>query len=159
MTRPEAVEALEACRARGLTLATAESCTGGMVSEWLTEIPGSSAVVRGGVVAYADDVKAALLGVSEQTLDRHGAVSRETAIEMARGVRAALGADVGVSITGVAGPDGGTPDKPVGRVELSVAAPQGERGLRLDLGGDRASIREQSARAALELVVTLLREN
>src|SRR5262249_38412939 len=107
---------LDLCRAQGLTLATAESCTGGLVAGRLTAIPGSSDVVLGGIVSYANEVKRDVLGVSAETLAVHGAVSAETAVEMVQGARRALGADVAVSITGVAGPDGGTPEKPVGLV-------------------------------------------
>ena len=105
---------LDLCRARGLTLATAESCTGGMVAARLTAVPGASDVFRGAVVAYANEVKELGLDVPESLLAEHGAVSAEVARAMAEGVRARLGADVGVAVTGVAGPDGGTPDKPVG---------------------------------------------
>src|SRR5581483_9783961 len=108
------------CRARGFSLATAESCTGGLVAARLTSVPGSSDVVLGGVVAYANEVKRAELGVSEELLARHGAVSAEVAAAMAAGVRARLGADVGLAVTGVAGPAGGTPEKPVGLVYLHV---------------------------------------
>ena len=106
---------------RGLKLAVAESCTGGLVSHRLTNVPGSSAYFTGGVVAYAYEAKAALLHVSWDTLRAHGAVSRETVIEMARGVRTALGADISVSVSGVAGPGGGLPDKPVGTVYVALA--------------------------------------
>ena len=115
---------LSLLRERGLTLATAESCTGGLVSARLTDVPGSSAVFVGGVVAYSNDVKAAQLGVPEAVLREHGAVSAETAAEMARGARERLGADVAVSVTGVAGPDGGTEEKPVGLVFLHASGPR-----------------------------------
>ena len=105
---------LEACRARGFTLATAESCTGGLVAGRLTDVPGSSDVVLGGVVAYANEVKVSELGVPQTMLDTHGAVSEEVVRAMADGVRSRLGADVGIAVTGVAGPGGGTADKPVG---------------------------------------------
>jgi nicotinamide-nucleotide amidase len=143
-------------RERGLTLATAESCTGGLVAARLTDVPGASDVFLGAVVAYADDVKAAQLGVPEQVLREHGAVSAETAAAMTRGARERLGADVAVSVTGVAGPDGGSADKPVGLVFLHAAGPTGELARRLDVPGDRETIRLRSTVAALHLVRQLV---
>jgi nicotinamide-nucleotide amidase len=125
--RPVEELVLSLCRARGLTLATAESCTGGMVAERLTEVPGSSDVFLGGVVAYADALKRAELGVPAEVLERHGAVSAETAAAMAQGARERLGADIAVAVTGIAGPGGGTPEKPVGLVYVHAAGPDGER--------------------------------
>jgi nicotinamide-nucleotide amidase len=145
-------------RERGLTLATAESCTGGLVSVRLTDVPGSSDVFVGGIVAYSNDVKAAELGVSEDVLREHGAVSAETAAAMAHGSRERLGADVTVSVTGVAGPDGGTEEKPVGLVFLHASGPMGEKQLRFDFPGDRATIRGRAAVAALHLVRRLVTE-
>ena len=107
--------------ARNLTLALAESCTGGLISHRLTEVPGSSTYFLGGIVAYAYDVKERQLGVKHNTLYDHGAVSAETALEMARGARRALGTDIGLGVTGIAGPGGGMPGKPVGLVHLAVA--------------------------------------
>jgi len=147
---------LDLCRARGLTLATAESCTGGLVAARLTSVPGSSDVVLGGVVAYANAVKEAELGVPADVLERHGAVSAETAAAMARGARERLGADVAVSVTGVAGPDGGTAEKPVGLVYVHAEGPHGGLGRELSFPGDRASIRARSVVVALHLVRTLL---
>jgi nicotinamide-nucleotide amidase len=144
------------CRARGLTLATAESCTGGLVAARLTDVPGSSDVFVGGVVAYSDDVKERALDVPRDTLARHGAVSEETAAAMADGVRARLGADVGVAVTGVAGPGGGTPEKPVGLVLFHVAGPDGEKALRFEMPGERDWIRSRSAVTALHLTRRLL---
>jgi nicotinamide-nucleotide amidase len=149
---------LSLLRERGLTLATAESCTGGLVSARLTDVPGSSAVLVGGIVAYSNDVKAAQLGVPEAVLQEHGAVSAETAAAMARSARERLGADVAVSVTGVAGPDGGTEEKPVGLVFLHASGPQGERHLRFDFPGDRATIRGRATVAALHLVRRLVTE-
>jgi nicotinamide-nucleotide amidase len=143
-------------RERGLTLATAESCTGGLVSVRLTDVPGSSDVLVGGIVAYSNDVKAAQLGVPEEVLREHGAVSAETAAAMARGARERLGADIAVSVTGVAGPDGGTEEKPVGLVFLHASGPMGEQQLRFDFPGDRATIRGRAAVAALHLVRRLV---
>ena len=149
---------LSLLRERGLTLATAESCTGGLVSARLTDVPGSSDVFVGGIVAYSNDVKAAQLGVSEDVLREHGAVSAETAAAMARGARERLGADVAVSVTGVAGPGGGTEEKPVGLVFLHASGPMGERHLRFDFPGDRPTIRGRAAVAALHLVRRLVTE-
>ena len=147
---------LDLCRARGLTLATAESCTGGLVSARLTSVPGSSTVFLGGVVAYADGVKERELGVPASLLAEHGAVSAEAAQAMAQGVRERLGADVGVAVTGVAGPDGGTEDKPVGLVFVHAAGPEGEEARRTELPGDREMVRGRAAAAALHLVRRLL---
>src|SRR5262249_25689208 len=137
-----AVEALVLglCRERGLTLATAESCTGGLVAARLTSVPGSSDVFLGAVVSYADAVKVDELGVREAMLAAHGAVSAETAEAMARGVRARLGAAVGVAVTGIAGPDGGTPEKPVGLVFLHASGPDGELAESFSLPGDRGTV-------------------
>ena len=150
---------LDACRARGLTLATAESCTGGLVAARLTSIPGSSDVVLGGVVAYANDVKTGELGVSPELLERHGAVSSEAAEAMAAGARARLGAGVAVAVTGVAGPEGGTDEKPVGLVYLHVQGPSGDLPRELNLPGDREAIRGRATAAALHLVRTLLAQS
>ena len=147
---------LELCRTRGLRLATAESCTGGMVAARLTDVPGSSDVVLGGVVAYANEVKTAELGVAEALLTAHGAVSAEVAAAMAAGVRSRLGADVGISVTGVAGPGGGTQEKPVGLVHFHVSSPDGESGRQFSLPGDRETIRARATVAALHLVRTVL---
>ena len=150
---------LERLRARRLTLATAESCTGGLVAARLTDVPGSSDVFLGSVVAYSDAVKALQLGVPQAVLDAHGAVSAETAEAMARGVRERLGADIGVAVTGVAGPGGGTSEKPVGLVFLHASGPMGERTLRLDFPSDRETIRARSAVAALHLVRQLVAQS
>ena len=149
---------LQLLRERGLTLATAESCTGGLVGARLTEVAGSSDVYVGGVVAYSDEVKREQLGVSAETLAAHGAVSAETAAEMARGARVRLGAGVAVSVTGIAGPDGGTEEKPVGLVHLHASGPMGERSLRFDFPGDRETIRGRATVGALHLVRRLVTE-
>lgn len=138
--------------ARSLTLAVAESCTGGLVGHRVTNVPGSSDYYRGSVTAYADDVKEALLHVSERTLVEHGAVSEQTAREMAEGVRTVVKADLGVSVTGIAGPTGGTPKKPVGLVYVALAAPDGEWVDRYVFEGDRWENKARSADAALDLV-------
>ena len=143
---------LALCRARGLTLATAESCTGGMVAERLTAVSGASDVFVGAVVAYANAVKERELGVPADVLAAHGAVSEEAARAMARGARERLEADVAVAVTGIAGPDGGTPEKPVGLVHLAVAGPDGEDAVVTSFPGDRDGIRRRAAVTALHLV-------
>jgi nicotinamide-nucleotide amidase len=154
--RPVEELVMELARARGLTLATAESCTGGLVAGRLTSVAGSSDVFRGSVVAYSNEVKIAALGVAEETLAQHGAVSPETALELARGARCTLGADVTVSVTGIAGPGGGTREKPVGIVYLCAAGPDGEIEQQLRFGGGRNQIRRYAAVAALHLLRRLL---
>jgi nicotinamide-nucleotide amidase len=148
---------LDLCRARGLTLATAESCTGGMIAERLTGVPGSSDVFAGAIVAYADAVKVAKLGVPEPMLAQYGAVSAEAAEAMAAGARRELGVDVAIAATGVAGPGGGTAEKPVGLVYLNVAGSDGARAEELRLWGDRDAIRRRATVTALHLVRRLLR--
>jgi nicotinamide-nucleotide amidase len=150
---------LDACRARGLTLATAESCTGGLVAARLTAIPGASDVFRGAVVAYADEVKEAELGVPRAVLTEHGAVSAEVAEAMAAGARERLGVDVAVAVTGVAGPGGGSAEKPVGLVFFHAETPEGGRGSSFSFPGDRDAIRRRAAVAALHLVRRVLAQN
>jgi PncC family amidohydrolase len=145
-------------RAGRLTIAVAESCTGGLLAGILTEVPGSSEYFLGGVIAYADEVKHRLLGVSEETLAAHGAVSAEVALEMARGVQAATGASLAVSVTGIAGPGGGTPDKPVGLTYIGLAGPGVEQVERRVWQGDRPGNREASADLALRMVLAHLAE-
>jgi nicotinamide-nucleotide amidase len=157
--RPVAEHVLALCRARGLTLATAESCTGGLVAALLTEIPGSSDVFLGSVVAYANEVKERELGVARDLLDRHGAVSPEVAEAMARGARERLAADVAVSVTGIAGPDGGSEAKPVGLVFCHAEGPEGGLGRESNFPGDRDSIRGRAAVTALHLVRRVLIQN
>jgi nicotinamide-nucleotide amidase len=154
--RPVEELVLDGAREEGLALAAAESCTGGLVAARLTSVPGSSDVFRGGVVAYGDEVKRAQLGVSGETLAEHGAVSAETAAEMAFGAREALGADVAVSVTGIAGPGGGTPEKPVGLVYLHASGPGAELARELHLPGDREAVRRRATAAALHLLRELL---
>jgi len=146
----------EELRKRGLHIALAESCTGGLLAKRFTDFPGSSDFFLGGVVAYDDAVKRAVLGVGEETLTRHGAVSEEVALEMAEGARIHMNADVGIGITGIAGPGGGTPDKPVGTVCLAVVL--GDRAdVRRTLQiGDRDDIRERSAQGALFILLRML---
>lgn len=141
----------------GRTIATAESCTGGLLAARLTERPGSSAYVRGGLVVYANEVKVALAGVDSGVIERVGAVSVEVAEALADGARGRLGAEVGVGVTGVAGPGGGTEGKPVGLVCVSVAGPDGARLTRsVHLPGGRTDVRERSTVVALHLVRRLL---
>ena len=138
-------------RARGLTIAVAESCTGGLLGERITNIPGSSDVFVGGVIAYRNDVKLRELGVSAEDVERHGAVSELVARQMASGVRERLSVDVGVAVTGIAGPGGGTKEKPVGLVWIAVHATE-LKARRFHLIGDRGEIRQRAAQAALEMV-------
>lgn len=156
--RPVEELVLELCRARGLTLGTAESCTGGLVAARLTSVAGSSDVFRGAVVAYADDVKEEL-GVPRETLERHGAVSAETARALAASARERLGVDVAVAVTGIAGPGGGSAEKPVGLVYLHAAGPDGELPADFGYPSDRGTIRARAAAAALHLVRRLLTRN
>jgi nicotinamide-nucleotide amidase len=143
---------IERCRARNLHVAVAESCTGGLLGARITAIPGSSDVFLGGVIAYANSVKRDELGVSEATLADHGAVSEPTAREMASGVRTRLDADIGVGITGVAGPGGGTAEKPVGLVWIAVDIGGDVRTFGGRLIGDRSEIRFRATQAALEII-------
>lgn len=157
----QAVEAivLGVARERGLTIGAAESCTGGLVSARLTSVPGSSDVFVGGIVAYDDRLKLDGLNVPAEVLERHGAVSAETAAAMAAGARSALGTDVGVSVTGVAGPGGGTPQKPVGLVFIHAEASGSSHGVELRLPGDRGAVRRRAAASALHLLRRLLTQN
>lgn len=142
---------LERCRVLRLGLAVAESCTGGMLGERLTSIPGSSDVFLGGVIAYHNDIKREVLGVRQHDLERFGAVSEQVALQMASAVRQRMGADVGVSITGIAGPGGGSVEKPVGLIWVAVDATSAQA-RRFHVGGDRDEIRQRAAQAALEMV-------
>jgi nicotinamide-nucleotide amidase len=139
-------------QARGWRLAVAESCTGGLIGGRLTDVAGSSAWFAGGVVAYANDIKTSLLGVPEAWLAEHGAVSEPVGRAMAEGARARLSADVAIAVTGIAGPTGGTPAKPIGTVVIALALPTGTSARTLQLIGDRPMIRQHSVIAALEWV-------
>jgi PncC family amidohydrolase len=141
-----------ALTARKLTLAVAESCTGGLIGHRLTNVPGSSTYFLGGVIAYAYEAKEHILGVHHLTLYEHGAVSEPTAREMAHGVRRELSADIGLAVTGIAGPGGGLPGKPVGLTWVALSARDFERAEHYIWQGDRATNKEKSAEAALELV-------
>jgi nicotinamide-nucleotide amidase len=142
----------QALRTAGLTLATAESCTGGLAASMITAVPGSSDYFVGGCVAYSNGLKERLLGVSRWTLDRHGAVSREAVLEMASGARERMGAGLAVSVSGVAGPAGGTAEKPVGLVHFALAGPAGAHAIARRFPGDRAMVQRAAAYTALELV-------
>lgn len=135
-----------------MKLAVAESCTGGLVGHRLTDVPGASAYYQGSITAYANEAKERILRVRHRTLSRYGAVSEQAAREMAQGVRRALRADVGLSVTGIAGPDGGSPDKPVGLVYVALAAPDGEWVERCEWSGNRWENKAYSAEAALDLL-------
>jgi nicotinamide-nucleotide amidase len=154
--RPIEQIVLELARELRLKLATAESCTGGLVGARLTEVPGASEVFLGAIVAYANEIKQALLGVSPETLERFGAVSAECALEMARGARRALAADVALSVTGIAGPDGGSAEKPVGLVFICAAGEKETLAQEIRFSGDRDQIRRYATVAALHLMRRLL---
>ena len=142
----------EAAARGGLRVATAESCTGGMLAKTITDLSGASAYFVGGVIAYADDVKVDRLGVDPASLEEHGAVSRVVALEMAAGAAHRFGADVAMAVTGIAGPDGGTPEKPVGTVWMAVTLPDGTANARLErFEGDRAAVRRMSVATVLEM--------
>lgn len=155
--KPEAKLA-SALYSRGWTLALGESCTGGLIAHRITEIPGSSEYFLGGVVAYSNPVKESLLNVQPETLEAVGAVSEETAREMARGAREVMRAAVGVSVTGIAGPGGATEGKPVGLTFISVSTPDGEWVERHVFEGDRHANKQASAEAALKLLLQVLSE-
>lgn len=146
----------ELLRPLGLKLAVAESCTGGLVGHRITNVPGSSEYFLGGVTAYAYEAKVKLLGVSWDTLTRYGAVSRETVLEMARGARRALEADIGISVSGIAGPGGGMPEKPVGLTWIGLSASGFEEARSFVFPGDRLEVKEQAAEQALRLLTEYL---
>lgn len=148
-----AVTVQQRCLAAGVRVSTAESCTGGLIGHALTEIAGSSDYFQGGVVSYSDEVKGQVLGVPVATLEHHGAVSAQTAVAMAEGVRRALGTDVAVAVTGIAGPGGGSDAKPVGLTYVAVADSEGHDVRRYQWSGDRAANKLASASAALELLL------
>ena len=143
---------VELLKARGLTCATAESCTGGGVGSAITAVPGSSAVFAGGVISYSNDVKREVLGVKAETLQAVGAVSSETAAQMAEGTRRLMKTDLAVSLTGIAGPDGGSDEKPVGLVWFGLATKDGVRTEKAIFRGDRAQVRAQAITHALGML-------
>lgn len=150
-TDPAAAAAtlIEALSGRGLTVATAESCTGGWIGKCLTDVSGSSAVYGCGIISYSNEAKASILGVSEETLAEHGAVSKAVVIEMAEGVRRLASADLAVAVSGVAGPGGGSADKPVGTVWFAWASPKGTDAAASRFSGDRDAVRRQAVANAL----------
>ncbi|MEM7044601.1 MAG: CinA family protein [Pseudomonadota bacterium] len=151
-----ALEIIQICTVRGLTIATAESCTGGLISACLTEVPGSSAVLDRGFVTYSNRAKEDLLGVPEAILQTHGAVSAETAEAMASGAREQAGVDLAIAVTGIAGPGGGSREKPVGLVHIALATAERLDGVREMFKGDRQSVRQQTLESALLLIRTSL---
>jgi PncC family amidohydrolase len=146
----------ESLRQRGLRLAVAESCTGGLIGHRITNIAGSSTYFIGGVTSYAYEAKVRLLGVRWETLEKYGAVSRETVLEMARGVRNVLAADVGIAVSGIAGPGGGTAEKPVGTTWIGLSTPDHEHAWLYQFEGDRLQIKEQAAEQALSRLAEYL---
>lgn len=146
----------ELLRRRGLRLAVAESCTGGLIGHRITNVAGSSTYYMGSVTAYAYEAKVRLLGVRWATLEKYGAVSKETVLEMAKGVRRALAADIGLSVSGIAGPGGGTPEKPVGLLWIGLSVASVDEAWRFVFPGDRMEVKSQSAEAALQLLVDYL---
>lgn len=152
-----AAETLAALKAAGMTIATAESCTGGLIAGALTAIPGSSDVVYGGYVTYADEAKIAMIGVPFALLRQFGAVSREVAEAMADGALATAGTHMAVAVTGIAGPDGGSPEKPVGLVHFAVATEAGTTHLSRVFPGDRDTVRHATVVEALKLVLKAAR--
>jgi len=143
-------------RRRKFRLSTAESCTGGLIGHRLTNVPGSSDYYLGGVIAYSNEVKMNQLGVKSETLERFGAVSRETVLEMARGIRDLLKAEIGLSVSGIAGPGGGSPDKPVGLTWIGLSAIGYEQAWSYRWSGERLQVKEQTAEQALQLLVNFL---
>jgi PncC family amidohydrolase len=145
-------------RKRELKLALAESCTGGLIGDRITNVPGSSEYFLGGIVAYAYEAKVALLGVSWDTLNTKGAVSQETVLEMARGARRILNTDIAVAVTGIAGPGGGTPEKPVGTTWIGLVAKEGEWIRLFQFSGNREQNKISSANAALQMLLDFLQD-
>ena len=146
-------------RARRLTIACAESCTGGLLTSTLTDIPGSSSYVMGSVVSYSNDVKSRILHVSEETLLLHGAVSEETAREMAEGVRQLMQTDIGVGITGIAGPDGGSAEKPVGLIYIAAADRTHTSVAKNNFSGTRLENKRAAVKKALSMIHDLIRSS
>lgn len=140
----------------GKTLVTAESCSGGLIAHRITNVPGASEYFVGGVVAYSNRIKELLIGVAPATLERHGAVSAATAQEMAEGARRRFDADYGLAVTGLAGPSGGSAEKPIGLVYIAVASEAGARVTRNQFDGDRESIKRQTAETALRQLLEVL---
>jgi PncC family amidohydrolase len=158
MAEPLEVTVGKLLERRAWHLAVAESCTGGLIAHTLTNVSGSSAYFLGGMTTYANEAKQRLLGVRRETLEQHGAVSQETVLEMAGGVRQAFGAEVGLSVSGIAGPSGGTPEKPIGTVWIGLSAGDYLRAQHFHFQGDRLQVKRQAAQKALELLVVYLSE-
>lgn len=137
----------------GWTISTAESCTGGLLSHVLTGVSGSSSYFVGGVVAYSNPIKESVLGVKSKTLARHGAVSKETALEMAAGIRKKFNTDIGLSTTGIAGPTGGTPDKPVGLVWMGISTPAGTQAFEGHFSGGRDGVKSHTVQEILTRLI------
>jgi nicotinamide-nucleotide amidase len=146
----------ELLKARNLTISAAESCTGGLIMHRLTNVAGSSAYVMGGVVSYSNDAKMKFLGVQTETLNQYGAVSEQVAVQMAQGARRAFGTDIALSVTGIAGPGGGTEDKPVGLTYIALDMAERTETRRFVWSGDREQNKAHSAEAALQLLYTVL---
>ncbi|MCK5237711.1 MAG: CinA family protein [Deltaproteobacteria bacterium] len=162
MSKDQTIALIETLKEKGLTLALAESCTGGITGALITEIPDVSACYMGGIIAYRNEVKIKLLKVTEETLKQYGAVSSKTAQEMAIGVKDALGSDIGASITGIAGPGGGTEDKPIGTVYIAITDGKRDVSMKLPLEHDkeqtRNTIRNDSAKMLIEAIRNFIRE-
>ncbi|MBO4401364.1 MAG: CinA family protein [Selenomonadaceae bacterium] len=141
---------------KNLTIACAESCTGGLLTSRLTDVSGSSAYVKGSVVAYSNEIKISALNVHEQTLENFGAVSEQTALEMAAGIRKSFNTSIGLSITGIAGPTGGTDEKPVGLVYIAVSGDNGDMAKKFSFNGTRTEIKQKAVEAALVLIQVYL---
>ena len=135
-----------------ITISTAESCTGGSLGKIITSVPGASSIYGYGFITYANEAKEKILGVSHETLEKHGAVSSETAMEMAKGAREVSGSDIAVSVTGIAGPGGGTAEKPVGLVYIAIADKNGEQYRKLNLSGNRDEVRAQTCDEVFKLI-------
>ncbi|MBQ4092175.1 MAG: CinA family protein [Firmicutes bacterium] len=149
-------EIVEKLIERGIVVATAESCTGGLISSTITDVPGSSAIFGYGMVTYSNEAKMKILGVKEDTLKQFGAVSKETAYEMAEGLKKVSSADVSISVTGIAGPGGGSEEKPVGLVYMGIATKEGIFTKKNLFNGDRDEIRKQTVHTALNLIAEKL---
>lgn len=158
MDDPVEVKLGRALNERGWTLAVAESCTGGLVGHKITEVPGSSNYFMGGIIAYAYEAKEKFLGVEHNTLETHGAVSKETAMQMAEGIREAFDVDVGIGVTGIAGPASDLSEKPVGLTWIAVSTSEGTSAQSHHWKGDRSSNKLESAQAALEFTLRIIKE-
>ncbi|MCC6796222.1 MAG: nicotinamide-nucleotide amidohydrolase family protein [Candidatus Hydrogenedentes bacterium] len=157
MNEPSESSLVKCLMVKGLTVSSAESCSGGLIAHRITNVPGSSACFLGGVVSYSNDAKERLLGVPHSALSAHGAVSEPVARAMAEGARGVFGTDHAIGVTGIAGPGGGTPEKPVGLVYIAVAGPRDTIVTKKFFTGTREAIKEQTADAALELLLEQLR--